>query len=77
MNRRETMQRLAMPGSAKANEGERSERDAMASNLMLLRVEDKANNDEESEEEEKGTIVKVKTLKIVVAEWPSVHMNAS
>ena len=30
-----------MPGSAKANEGERSERDAMASNLMLLRVRTK------------------------------------
>ena len=41
----------------------------MASNVMLL-CEDDANNDEESEEEEKkGTIVKVKTLKIVAAEY--------
>ncbi|KAL5515410.1 hypothetical protein EMCRGX_G000570 [Ephydatia muelleri] len=62
----ETVRGLAIPGSAKAKEGKGSERDVMASNLMLVKCEDDTKNDEESEEEDKGNNMKVKTLKKIV-----------
>ena len=65
----ETVRGLAIPGSAKAKEGKGSERDVMASNLMLVKCEDDTKNDEESEEEDKGNNMKVKTLKKIVGEY--------
>ena len=62
----ETVRGLA---SAKAKEGKGSERDMMASNLMLVKCEDDTKNDEESEEEDKGNNMKVKTLKKIVDEY--------
>ena len=55
-----------MPGSAKANERGRN---AMASNVMLLSVRTTLTMMRKVRKRKKETIEKVKTLKIVAAEY--------